>query len=108
MSIKPAGHRILVKQTDLHESDNVYKTARAAGLEIVQDRGVKAQESVDTGVVVEIGPTAWKDFGGTPWCVVGDNVVFAKFAGKKVDDPEDKENIYVVLNDEDIVAVVKG
>lgn len=105
--IIPSGHRVLVRQERYDEHDEVFKSAKAIGLEIVKDKEVRYQASVDKGVVVAIGNTAWKDFGGTPWAAVGDTVVFAKNAGKSVEDPNDKDTPYVILNDEDIVAVVK-
>jgi co-chaperonin GroES (HSP10) len=106
MAITPTGHRVLIEQEDLQEHDEVYKRAKAAGLEIQLDRNVKAQEGVDVGIVRKIGLTAWKDFGGEPWCKVGDKVVFAKYAGKKVEDPADKAKHFTILNDEDVVAVI--
>ncbi len=106
--IIPAGHRVLVRQEKYDEHDEVFAKAKSVGIEIVKDREVRYQASVDKGVVVSIGSTAWKDFGQEPWAQVGDVVVFAKNAGKTIEDPEDKETPYVVLNDEDIVAVIKG
>ena len=105
--IIPVGHRVLVKQETYEEADEVFKSAKLAGLEIIKDKQVRYQDSVDKGTVLAVGDTAWRDFGGSPWAEVGDTVVFAKHAGKKVEDPEDKETHYVVLNDEDIVAVIK-
>lgn len=105
--IKPCGHRILVRQEKYEENDEVFKRARAAGLEIAKDSNVRYQESVDVGVIIDVGDTAWKDFGGAPWATIGEKVYFAKHAGKKVDDPNDKDNHYVILNDEDVVAVIK-
>ncbi len=105
--IIPSGHRVLVRQERYDEHDEVFKAAKAIGLEIVKDKEVRYQASVDKGVVVAVGSTAWKDFGGEPWAHVGDVVVFAKNAGKTVEDPNDKDTPYVILNDEDIVAVVK-
>lgn len=104
--IIPAGHRVLVKQERYDDHDEVYRSARQAGIEIVKDQGVRYQASVDKGVITAVGPTAWKDFGSEPWAKVGDTVVFAKNAGKSVTDPADKDTPYVVLNDEDIVAVI--
>ena len=106
--IIPSGHRVLVKQERYDEHDAVFKSAKAAGLEIVKDGGVRYQASVDKGVIVLIGPTAWKAFDdGQPWAAIGNTVVFARNAGKTVEDPEDKDSTYLVLNDEDIVAVIK-
>jgi co-chaperonin GroES (HSP10) len=105
--IIPAGHRVVVRQEKYDEHDEVFASAKRVGIEIVKDREVRYQASVDKGVVVSIGPTAWKDFGAVPWANVGDVVVFAKNAGKTIEDPQDKETPYVVLNDEDIVAIIK-
>lgn len=105
--IIPVGHRVLVKQEKYDEHDEVFKSARSAGIEIIKDQGVRYQASVDKGVIVAVGTTAWKDFGGEPWAKVGDTVSFAKNAGKTIEDPNDKDTPYVILNDEDIVAVIK-
>ncbi len=106
--IYPSGHRVLIKQEHYDETDDVFKSARAAGIEIVKDKATRYQESVDKGLVVAVGPTAWKDFGSIPWAEVGDIVVYAKLSGQRVEDPEDKNTYFVVVNDEDVVAVLKG
>lgn len=98
----PVTHRIVVKPDNLLEEDEVYRSARRAGIEI---RGTqREQDAVDTGKVVAFGPTAFKDFGCDNPLSIGDTVVFAKYGGKKVKDG-DKE--FIVLNDEDIVAIIK-
>lgn len=106
--IKPCGHRILVRQEEYDEVDEVFKSAKRAGIEVVKSQEIRYQASVDKGQIVEIGSTAWKDFGSEPWAAVGDMVVFAKNAGKVVEDPENKDAHFVILNDEDIVAIIKG
>jgi co-chaperonin GroES (HSP10) len=73
----------------------------------MKDRETRYQASVDKGVVIAVGPTAWKDFGSEPWAKVNDVVIFAKNAGKSVEDPSNKDIPYVLLNDEDIVATLK-
>lgn len=113
MAIIPVGHRVLIKQERFDEHDEVMNSAKRAGLEIITDRNVRYQASVDKGEVVAVGPTAWKDFGEEPWARVGDSVVFTKNAGKIVQDPSEKDvpetarTPYVLLNDEDIIAVLK-
>lgn len=104
--IIPKGHRVLVEQANYDEADEVFKSARAAGLEIIKDGGVRYQDSVDTGKVVSVGDTAWKDFGGEPWAEVGDTIVFAKHSGKKVEDPTNKKKHFIIINDEDVIAVI--
>lgn len=60
----------------------------------------------ETGTIVAIGPLAWKDYGdGTPWAKVGDRVLYSKYGGKMVHDPDTKK-AYRVCNDEDIIAVI--
>ena len=101
-------HRIIVKQEKLEDTNKDYKRAEAAGI-IIPDHPdkIRAQAGVDVGSVVAIGPTAYRDFNIEAPIKVGDVVVFAKFSGKVIQDPEDEED-YVALNDEDIVAIIKG
>lgn len=104
--IKVCGHRLLVKQIDYLEDDDTYKRMKASGFAIAETEDNKrAKESMDQGTVVQIGPTAWRDFGTDPWCAVGNQIVYAKFAGKLIVDPETKEKFYAI-NDEDVVAVI--
>lgn len=105
--ISPCGHRLVVKPHTQEQVDEVLKRARAAGLTIVNSNQEREDASVDRGVVLSIGPTAWKteSLGNSPWCKVGDEVLFAKFAGKIVEDPTTKEKVFI-LNDEDVVAVL--
>ena len=101
-------HRILVKQNKLEETNKDYLKAKSIGLVIPDHEDNKrAQAGVDTGTVVAVGPTAYKDFGVSPPIKVGDNVAFARFSGKVINDPEDGED-YVLLNDEDICVIITG
>lgn len=106
--MRPCGHRLVVKPFKQEEVDEVLKKHAEflQGFTIVNTNKKREDASVDRGVVVSIGPTAWNDFGGTPWCKVGDEILFAKFSGKFIDDPETSDT-FCILNDEDVVAVVK-
>ena len=106
MQIKPCGHRVLVKQASVTEEDKVFARANKAGILIAGSELDRNQAGLDKGTVIQIGPTAFKDFGGEAWCAVGDKVAFAKYAGKAIKD-EDTDTVYIVLNDEDIVAVLE-
>lgn len=101
--ISPCGHRIVVKPITFQELDEVYKRASAAGIQLLEADERAEQSAVDKGTVIKIGPTAFKDFGGEPWCKEGDIVVYARHAGKRV---KDGETDYLVLNDEDLVCVL--
>lgn len=77
------------------------------------------QAHISSGVVVAIGPMAWKGIKGYDyekggnWCEVGDHVKYSKYSGKFVYDPfvEDKADKsgmlkYALVNDEDIQCVL--
>lgn len=112
MSISPCGHRLTVKPFKQAEVDEVMKAATDSGFlqsfKIINSNEKREDASVDRGIVLEIGPTAWQNesHGFKPWCKKGDEILFAKFAGKFVTDPETGEDV-CVLNDEDVVAVIK-
>jgi co-chaperonin GroES (HSP10) len=106
MAVIPTGHRVMVKLQQLEEYDEVFANARKSGIEIPEFTKRKEETVIDTGRVVAIGKTAFIDFGGEPWCEVGDLVAYARHSGKRVKDPVDDED-YLILNDEDIVAVLK-
>lgn len=101
MTVIPCGHRILVKPEKLHDTDPTFKSAANAGIVIPEMAKKQEQAAMDKGYVVAIGPTAFRDFGGEAWCKVGDKVAFAKYGGKFIDEET------LILNDEDIVCVLK-
>lgn len=105
MSITPVLHRILIK-ADRHEDvDKTHVAARKAGI-IIPDSGDKAraQAGVDKGVVMKIGPTAFKDFHTDSPISVGDYIAYARFAGKTVNDAVTDEE-FVLINDEDVCCI---
>lgn len=104
--IKVSGYRILVKTQTYVEHDPVVAAAKRMGLEVVLDSQTRYDASVDKGVVVAVGPDAWSNC-KEPWAYVGDTIVFARNSGVVIEDPEDKESRYVVINDEDTIAVIK-
>lgn len=103
--ITPCGHRLVVKPYKQEELDEKIASAKKFGFEIVNSNEDRENASVDRGFVLAIGPTAWHDFESEPWCKVGDEILFAKFAGKYVEDPHTKDKVFI-LNDEDVVAVL--
>ena len=115
--IKVVGHRGLVKVQKLEDADPRYKAAAAAGLVFADTEDSKRREvGLDRGTVISVGEDAFKQFyincngtldGFQPWCKEGDTISFAKYAGKLIEDPETSER-YIVLNDEDVVAVLGG
>lgn len=101
------GNRVLIKPQDLTKE---HKVADGISLFLAYGADEKRHEAATMiGTLVGIGPLAWTDWGkGEPWAKVGDEVIFAQYSGKIVQDPETKEK-FIVCNDEDIqVRIVKG
>jgi len=100
------GHRILIKPDSLDTVDPVIARARAAGFTITDKTEREEATIIDTGIVVQLGKTAYNDYGGREnWCDVGDRVSYTRHGGKMISDPDNKDVKYLVLNDEDIVMV---
>jgi len=97
--IKPVLHRILVK------ADPV-ETKTASGIIVATETEAKRyQAAADKGTVMALGSTVFKDYGENPdLVVVGDRVYYAKYAGKEVIEDGEK---YILVNDEDILAIIK-
>lgn len=104
MSIEVFGFRILVKPHDVMKSE--YKTD-IPGFVVAGKEKEREQQAVDKGIVVAFGPSVFNDYSFDNPLTVGDNIVFAKFAGKAVTDPETDEK-FVIINDEDVVAILRG
>jgi co-chaperonin GroES (HSP10) len=102
--IKAVGHRLVIKPYTIEENDKRFASAKAMGIVIPDQDARMHQISVDRGTVLEIGPTAFKDFGGEPWCQVGDIIGYTKNAGKFIKINETDH--LLVINDEDVVAVL--
>lgn len=63
----------------------------------------------EIGTILDIGPGAWKDYtctNGEPWAKVGDKVVYSKYGGKFVEDPNTGRRL-MVINDSDILCKVE-
>jgi len=98
--IKPAGHRVLVMPDKVDE--------KQGSIFIPIEARERMGEAQIYGTVISLGMTAFKAFDdGEPWCKVGDRVAFAKYGGFIIKDPETNE-IYRLLNDEDVCAIVTG
>jgi co-chaperonin GroES (HSP10) len=112
--IKVILHRILLER-DVPEDTDAVKTKKAleqSGFAIpasVQDdldkRALRENASMDKGVVLAIGETAFRDYGVECPIKVGDYITYAKFGGKDVTDPE-TDKVFVIINDEDVVAIL--
>ena len=100
--LKPVAFRVVIRP------DPVMKKTKS-GILLATDEKLEAG-ATDRGTIVSIGPdvyTAFKTSLLYAGLAVGQRVAFAKYSGKWVTDPETKENLLVV-NDEDIVTVIEG
>jgi len=96
MSIKLLTHHVLIKLDDPE-----VKTESGIILAVDEKRERKA---VEYGIVLQIGPTAYKDL-GLDSCPLnkGDHVCILRYSGKSVKDGEEE---YLIVNDEDILCIV--
>lgn len=96
MSLEVVGHRVLIKPKALQK-----KTESGLFIEY-GDMEKRHKVATMEGTVAGIGPLAWHDWGdGRNWVEIGDRVLFAQYAGKLVEDPDTKEEFFVI-NDEDV------
>lgn len=111
--LQAAGYRVVVLPIEaiktLEEAEaDVAPTLHEAGFEVKTD-SERDRESRGTnhGVVISIGPVAFEGRGGrSAWCDEGDVVVFARYAGNRIEHPPGSGTFYQVMNDEDIGAKV--
>lgn len=112
--IKTTGYRVLVKL-------DILETTTPSGIvTVAPDKEKLEKTGIHRGIVINIGPCAWKAFrevdeqgkehNGENWCKPGDYVIFARSAGRFIYDPFEEEtdlkNEYIVMNDEDIIAII--
>lgn len=96
----PVGWRILI---DPDYSKTVDWGAAGKFTIVEADRhGIAA---VTKGQVVAMGEDCYKGSRfSKPWCKVGDIVIYAKYGGAIIEDPDTKRK-YVTINDEDVMGV---
>jgi chaperonin GroES len=98
---KPTGHRVLVRVDQVERKTE-------SGIIIADVTADKEQLGQDSGIVVELGNTAYADQSDA-WCKVGDYVKFGKYAGQIIRPSESlDEREYRVINDLDVVLTKNG
>lgn len=96
--LTPILHRVLVKPDEI-------ETTTKGGIVLAVDPK-RERLAVERGEIVSLGDTAFLgEFKAEVRPKPGDKVYYAKYAGKFI---KDTDNIdYVLLNDEDIVAIIE-
>lgn len=106
--IIPFLHRVLVKPDLIEDVDPTYRAVKAAGLHVAESARKQEQGGVSTGTVLAVGPTCFVDYHGQPADLqIGTKVIFARYGGKDVPNPENEEESLKLLQDEDILGVIK-
>lgn len=108
--LEPCGFRVLIKPDELSTVQQAelerFESLRAAGFEMTSADKKREAAHVHTGVIVEVGFSAWKGYDdGTPWASIGDRVYFAKYGGFEV---VHEGQTYRVMNDEDVVMIIRN
>lgn len=109
-SINVLMHRIAIRPMDIDDWDDSRRKAKELGFALAPVDTLGADKSrlelnVDIGEVLEIGPTAYKDFNIECPIKVGDIVAYVKSSGKLIKNPFTNEKV-LALNDEDVVAIL--
>ena len=97
--IKAIGFKVIIKPKEI-------KKYSAGGIELALDERME-KRAQDIGTIVQFGEDFAKDYNPTTkyWGLKpGDQVYYAKYAGKWIDDPDTGEEL-LVLHDEDICAI---
>ena len=113
-SIQPVGHKILIKPLEWE-----VETAWGFQITATEDSEVAKIEKAGrmVGVIAAVGPQAWvahavglvehaplfKDEVLDDWAVVGDTVMYSRYAGKEIYDPLTGDEYYLI-NDEDVLS----
>lgn len=94
------GHRLLVKPISLEEHDPAFARARAMGIQLAEKTERQEASIISSGVVLQVGEKAEEG-----WAQVGDRIDYVRHGGMYVVDPDNKENKWYVINDEDVLVV---
>jgi chaperonin GroES len=97
--ILPTGGHVLI-------SPDVVEQKTKGGIYLPDTTRDTEQRAATMGTVIAIGPGAWLDLDeGQPWAEVGDHVSYARYAGVEMQGKDEKS--YVLINDNDILAVLQ-
>jgi co-chaperonin GroES (HSP10) len=102
MTPKIVGHRLLIKPITLDEHDPAFKQARAIGITLLEKTDRQEASIISSGTVVQVGPSVAN---GADSCEVGDRIDYVKHGGMFVHDPDNKDNKWYVINDEDVLVI---
>jgi len=91
------GYRVVVLPDKVEE-------VTEGGIILPEQMTKMGKAATTNGVLVGKGPLVEHGVKEIP---VGTRVVYAKYAGKFVDNPDDESNPFAIMNDEDIIGELK-
>lgn len=119
MALTVKGHKLLIKHMTMKETVEIPKALADTGfkIELTSDQEKREEVASQVGIVLQIGRTCWHAYDRfkkdgslnpdwEPWCQKGDKILYARYSGKVVEDPDTKER-FMVISDEDVQAVVE-
>lgn len=102
--LQPCEYKILILPEQAEETDERLKSARAAGIVLVDKTTEREKMAQVKGRLVAVGGNAFEDWAGqVP--APGDVVYFAKYAGYVIKGDDSQE--YRLCNDKDVSAIVR-
>jgi len=94
--IWPTGGHILVLPKKVEEITE-------GGIILLDDTQDKEQQAATEGILVAIGPSAWRDLDdGMPWASLGDKISYSLYAGVAMTGMDGEK--YMLINDNDVLA----
>jgi len=96
---EPTGYRIMILPFKIKEKTK-------GGIVIADTAREREQVATVVGLVLKLGPDAYKDYDKYPnglWCEEGDWVIFGRYAGARI--PIDGGEIRL-LNDDEVLATI--
>ena len=97
---EPSGYRLLVLPFSPKEKTK-------GGILIAQESLDKLRIATNCGYVIKLGPLAYADkekFATGPWCKKGDWVIFARYAGSRIQIDGGEVRL---LNDDEVLATIE-
>jgi chaperonin GroES len=95
--LEPLGYRVMVRPKDMEQ-------VTEGGIVIPDSAHKREKAATQEGVVAALGSQAYSEV-KEPWCEVGDHVLYAKYGGVRLQDP-DTGIEYVMINDDDILCKI--
>ena len=98
---KPTGWRLLVLPFKMEEKTK-------GGIVLAETTLERQQVASQVGLVMAMGPQCYKDkerYPEGPWCKVGDWVIFARYAGSRI---QIEGGEIRLLNEDEILATIKN